>query len=82
MERDEALERLKFLHDQVHQTAERQEHLAERLPLAIEPQSLNYKEDLTRLRAEYNRLAGEAQSAGLVSAAELEEQGLPARMEG
>ncbi|WP_374711298.1 hypothetical protein [Symbiobacterium terraclitae] len=81
MTREEALERLKFLYDQVHQRAERQEHLQARLPLDIEPQSLNYDEDLERFRGEYNRLVQAARAAGILSAADLEQRGLPDRME-
>jgi len=80
MTRTEALERLKFLYDQVRQTAERQEHLHARLPLDIEPQSLNYDEDLVRLQWEYNRLVEAAEAEGTLSAADLEARGLPARL--
>lgn len=73
----ETLERLKFLYDQVHQTAERIEHLPERLPLDIRPRSLNYEEDLARIRAEYNRLAREARDRGWLTGAALEAEGLP-----
>jgi hypothetical protein len=74
----EALRRLKFLYDQVHQTAERVEHLPAALPLHIHPESLNYPEDLRRIEAEYNRLAGSAMAEGTFTAADLEAEGLPA----
>ena len=77
MKREETLERLKFLYDQVHQTAERQEHLPERLPLPIEPQSLNYDKDLSRFEGEYNRLVRSAQAEGLLTDMDLAENGLP-----
>lgn len=77
MDRAEALTRLKFLHDQVHQTAERSDHLGERMPLHVHPDSLNYPKDLTRLKGEYNRLAGKAQADGLFTAVEMQREGLP-----
>lgn len=77
MDRAEALEKLKFLYDQVHQTAERAEHLEERLPLHIHPQSLNYERDLSRFQGEYNRLARQAWEQGLLTAGDLETEGLP-----
>lgn len=77
--REQALDRLKFLYDQVHQTGERLEHLPERLPLPIRPESVNYGEDLARLKNEYNRLAREVQAEGLLTAADLEAAGLPTR---
>ena len=82
MRRKEILARLEMLHDQVHQTAERMAHLPERLPMEIEPQSLNYDRDLSRFQGEYNRLVREAQAEGLLSAADLEEYGLPEQFEG
>lgn len=75
--RERALHRLKFLHDQVHQTAERLQHLPERLPLSVRPESVNYGEDLARLKNEYDRLAREALAEGLLTAADLEATGLP-----
>ena len=81
LKRQEILQRLRFLCDQVHQTAARAEHLPERLPLGIEPRSLNYDRDLARYEEEYNRLVGEAQAEGLLSSADLEAQGLPERFE-
>lgn len=77
MERSDVLNRLKFLYDQVHQTAERVEHLPERMPLHVHPESLNYEEDLVRIQGEYNRTAQQAQAEGVLTAAELEEEGLP-----
>lgn len=77
MDRAETLDQLKFLYDQVHQTAERIEHLPASLPLDIEPQSLNYDKDLMRLRGEYNRLALAARVDGVLAEAELEAEGLP-----
>ncbi len=77
MDSSEALERLKFLHDQVHQTAERSEHLEERMPLHVHPQSLNYEQDLTRVKGEYNRLARDLLSQGV----NLEAEGLPDQFE-
>lgn len=77
MERDETLERLKFLYDQVHQTAERADHLQERLAFPIEPRSLNYEKDLTRITGEYNRLVSSAQADGRLTPADLEQNGLP-----
>ena len=65
----------------MHQTAARTERLPERLPLGIEPESLNYDQDLARFQEEYNRLVGEAQAEGVLSAADLEAQGLPDRFE-
>ncbi len=81
MDQIEALERLKFLHDQVHQTAERSDHLAERMPLHVHPDSVNYPKDLTRLKGEYNRLVGKAQTDGLITVAELQREGLPPKFD-
>lgn len=77
MDRAEALEKLKFLYDQVHQTAERAEHLEERMPLHVHPQSLNYERDLSRVKGEYNRLARELQERGI----SLDYEGLPAQFD-
>lgn len=77
MNRSEALQQLKFLYDQVYQTAERVEHLSERLPLNIHPTSINYERDLSRIEGDYNRLARSAQQAGLLSEQDLEAEGLP-----
>lgn len=74
---DDRIEQLRFLYDQVHQTAERIEQLPERLAMDIEPQSLNYEEDLQRLKGEYNRLVQESQAAGALSAEEILAAGLP-----
>jgi len=77
MNRQEAMERLKFLYDQVHQTAERKDHLGERMPLHVEARSLNYGKDLGRIEGEYNRLSHALREAGTVSQAELEAEGMP-----
>lgn len=77
MNQPHALERLKFLYDQVHQTAERIAHLPQSLPLGIEPASLNYEKDLSRLQGEYNRLVQQLEAEGLLSSTELEAQRLP-----
>lgn len=81
LNRVEALEQLKFLWDQVHQTAERIEHMPVSMPLGVHADSLNYEKDLTRFQGEYNRLAQTAQSAGLLSAQEIQAEGLPHRFE-
>ncbi|MFZ5823128.1 MAG: hypothetical protein ACOY94_02100 [Bacillota bacterium] len=81
MNRSEAMERIKFLYDQVHQTAERQEHLQERMPLHVQPQSLNYHKDLSRIQGEYNRMVQFVQTEGLLSRSDLEAEGLPLRFE-
>lgn len=75
----QTLHRLKFLFDQVHQTAERVEHLPASLPLDIQPKSINWGEDLQRIEAEYNWLAGQALADKTLSEAELAAEGLPAR---
>lgn len=80
MRRNEILERLRELYHQAHETLERAEHLPERLPLDVQPRSLNYDRDLSRIQGEYNRLVGLAQAEGLLSASDLEAQGLPERM--
>jgi hypothetical protein len=77
MQPPDALQRLKFLYDQVHQTAERIEHLPQSLPLDIAPASLNYEKDLSRLQGEYNRLVQQLEADGLLYPAELEAQRLP-----
>jgi hypothetical protein len=77
MERTEALQRLKFLYDQVHQTAERVEHLPAALPLDIHPESINYADDLRRIQEEYNHLADTGFARGFLSPADLAEAGLP-----
>lgn len=77
MERWEALQRLKFLHDQVHQTAERCEHLGERMPMHVQAASLNYEQDLMRVQGDYNRLVRAVQVEGLFTVVELEAEGLP-----
>ena len=79
MERDAALRQLKFLYDRIQRTTQRQEHLPDALAAAVEPESLNYSQDLVRLQSEYNRIAWDAQAEGILSAAELAEQGLPDR---
>lgn len=78
MNRTETLGRLKFLNDQVHQTAEREEHLSASMPLNVQPRSLNYDDDLARFKGEYNRLVRAAAGEGLLSADDLESEGLPA----
>jgi len=80
MDRTEVLERLKFLHDQVHQTAERIRHLPQSIPFHVHPQSLNYEEDLEHIKAEYRWLAGEACRDQTLSPEELVEEGLPAEL--
>jgi hypothetical protein len=75
--RADTLHRLKFLWDQVHQTAERIEHLPSDMPLHVHPQSLNYAEDLVRIKGEYNQLAREAVASGLLSAHDLQAEDLP-----
>lgn len=80
LNRTETLSRLKFLQDQVHQTAERAEHLPQQLPPGIRAESLNYQEDLARLRREYNRLAAGAVKQGLITPGDLQAQRLPGRM--
>lgn len=82
MNRSETMKRLKFLYDQVHQTAEREEHLEERMPLQVQANSLNYHKDLSRLQGEYNRLVQSAQAEGLLTSAELEAAELPHQFEG
>lgn len=77
MNRKETLQQLKFLYDQVHQTAERAEHLEERMPLHVHPQSLNYEKDLSRIQGEYNRLARTARVEGVLSETDLKAEGLP-----
>lgn len=79
MERSKALHQLKFLYDQVHQTAQRVEHLPERMPYHVHPESLNYEKDLVRIKGEYNRLAQSAQAEGVLTSADLEAEGLPPR---
>lgn len=77
MNRSETIERLKFLYDQVHQTAERQEHLEERVPLHVHPESLNYDEDLSRIKGEYNRLVRTARAEGALTEGDLAAEELP-----
>lgn len=79
MTREETLQRIKFLYDQVHQTAERAEHLEERMPLHVHPESLNYEKDLTRIQGEYNRLVQTAQAEGILTPSDLEAEKLPLR---
>ncbi|HWI52101.1 MAG TPA: hypothetical protein VNT01_08160 [Symbiobacteriaceae bacterium] len=79
MQKADTLCRLKFLYDQVHQTAERVEHLPASLPLDIQPASINWNDDLHRIEAEYNWLAGQALADKTLSEAELAAEGLPAR---
>lgn len=81
MDGREALDRAKYLHDQVHQTAERGEHLQERMPLGVRPESLNYGEDLERLKAEYGRFVQQAMAGGLLGPQDLEREGLPLRFD-
>lgn len=81
MESRKALERAKFLHGQVHQTAGRREHLPERMPLDVSPASLNYGEDLRRLKGEYNRFVQEAVAGGWLTAADLGRAGLPTALD-
>jgi len=77
MDQRETMERLKFLYDQVHQTAERAEHLEERMPLHVHPQSLNYERDLDRVKGEYNRLVQHMQESAMLTNQDLEDEGLP-----
>ncbi len=77
MNRSESMQRLKFLYDQVHQTAERAEHLEERMPLHVHPQSVNYEKDLSRIKGEYNRLVQQLQESAMLTSADLEAEGLP-----
>lgn len=73
----ETLHRLKFLHDQIHQTAERSRHLPSAMPLHVHPESLNYQEDLTRLKQEYRHAVDAAIVQGELSPADLAREGLP-----
>lgn len=77
MKRDETLHRLKFLHDQIHQTAERVEHLPSAMPIHVHPQSVNYEEDLTRLKQEYRHAVDKAIVNQILSPADLAQEGLP-----
>ena len=77
MNRDKTLHRLKFLWDQVHQTAERIEHLSAALPLDVEPKSLNYPDDLARMKAEYNWLAKSAMQDKTLTEGDLAAEQLP-----
>lgn len=79
MHKANTLERLKFLYDQVHQTAERVDHLPASLPIHIQPKSLNWDDDLHHLEAEYNWLAGQALADKTLTESELAEAGLPVR---
>ncbi|HWH70916.1 MAG TPA: hypothetical protein VNT26_16120 [Candidatus Sulfotelmatobacter sp.] len=79
LQKQHVLHRLKFLYDQVHQTAERIEHLPASMPLHIHPQSLNWDEDLHRFEDEYNWLVGQALADKTLTEGELEAEGLPAR---
>lgn len=81
MERHETMEQLKFLYDQVHQTAEREEHLQERMPVHVEARSLNYEKDLTRIKGEYNRLVRTALEEGILRTEDLRQNHLPERWE-
>jgi len=81
VDRSEMLNQLKFLYDQVYQTSERLQHLPERMPMQVEAQSLNYDDDLLRLQGEYNRAVKRAQEEGLLTAADLEAEGLPLQFE-
>lgn len=81
MDRETAMQQLKFLWDQVHQTEERSDHLEERMPLHVHAASLNYEKDLTRLQGEYNRVARTAWESGLLTADEIEREGLPFQFE-
>jgi hypothetical protein len=75
--RAETLQRLKFLSDQVHQTAERVEHLPSAMPLHVHPESINWEKDLSRFQGEYNRLVRDALETGTLTPAELERENLP-----
>lgn len=77
MNRDKTLHRLKFLWDQVHQTEERMEHLPASLPLDVHPESLNYPEDLARIKAEYNWLAKSALQDQTLTEGDLAAEQLP-----
>lgn len=73
----ETLHRLKFLHDQIHQTVERSRHLPSAMPLDVQPESLNYQEDVTRLKQEYRHAVDVAMVKGELSPADLAKEGLP-----
>ncbi|MDF2630311.1 MAG: hypothetical protein K0R39_4142 [Symbiobacteriaceae bacterium] len=77
MHKGNTLQRLKFLFDQVHQTAERVEHLPAALPLDIQPVSINWDEDLRRFEDEYNWLVGQALADKTLTVEELQAEGLP-----
>lgn len=79
MHKGNTLRRLKFLFDQVHQTAERVEHLPAALPLEIHPTSINWDEDLHRFEDEYNWLVGQALADKTLTPEELQAEGLPQR---
>lgn len=81
MEKAEALEQLKSLHDQIRRTEIRQEDLPDQMPFHVHPQSVNYEKDLTRLQGEYNRLAASLQREGVLTEMELAAEELPLQME-
>lgn len=77
MERNETLDRLQSLFDRVHRTAERGDHLQERVPLPVQTRSLNYAQDLENLQGEYRRLVSAALAEGVVNEIDLAAAGLP-----
>jgi len=79
VQKENVLHRLKFLYDQVHQTAERVQHLPASMPLHVHPQSLNWDEDLHRFEDEYNWLVGQALADKTLTPDELAAQELPER---
>jgi hypothetical protein len=76
-----ALQKIKFLYDQVHQTAERVEHLSASMPLDVHPESLNYEKDVIRFKAEYNRVVERAIAGGDLSERALAAEELPRRFD-
>lgn len=80
MEPGDLVARIRFLADQVAQAEERTDHLKTRMPLGVEAASLNYREDLVRIKGEYNAAVARALAAGLLSRAHLEAMGLPLQM--
>ncbi|HYG57884.1 MAG TPA: hypothetical protein VD902_07440 [Symbiobacteriaceae bacterium] len=81
MDRARTLHRLKFLWDQVHQTAERLEHLPSARPLHVHAESLNYPEDMSRFKREYNWLVQSALYDKTLTESDLQAAGLPPRFD-
>lgn len=54
-------EKLRELDRRIGEMAVRVQHLHDRVPLGIEPESLNWEQDLERLRAERRRLVAAEQ---------------------